>query len=234
MVFPHLVVVVYIAPAFSAFEAIAPHDALSLVPDSRIVYASRTGGIVASDTGMVKLATVPLSEVPAADVLYIPGGAVLVDASDDLFVDEFRRLERGTEYTAWACVGGWLPGVLGLLRAVRVADDGWTPMPDYGQIRVPSRVVVDGKYISAGNAASSVDLALLLVARYADQRDARAIQVGMEYDLDIFSPPFEPRKLQRVSSEERERFLRLVRQGSRGRAFRELSDRSAGTTAGEP
>lgn len=220
---PELVVVVYLPPAFSAFEAIAPYEVLSLVPNSEVVFASRLGGLVSSDTGMVRLDTVPLADVAGADVLYVPGGAVLLDTQDTDVLEEFRRLDHGSEYTAWACVGGWLPGAAGLLAGVRVADDNGVPMPDFGQLKVPGRVVVDGKYVSAGNTASTIDLALLLASKYVEADDARAIQVGMEYDLDVFGPPFAPRPTQVVTTAERDRFLALVMRGSRRKIVESLT-----------
>ncbi|NYF18046.1 putative intracellular protease/amidase [Microbacterium sp. AK009] len=220
---PELVVVVYLPPAFSAFEAVAPYEVLSLVPDSEIVFASRTGGLVSSDTGMVRLDSVPLSDVTGADVLYVPGGAILIDTGHPELLEEFRRLDRGSEYTSWACVGGWLPGAAGLLSGIRVADDNGVPMPAFGQVKVPGRVVVDGKYVSAGNTASTIDLALLLASKYVEAEDARAIQVGMEYDLDLFRPPFAPRPTQAVTPAERDRFLSLVMRGSRGKIVESLT-----------
>jgi hypothetical protein len=84
-------------------------------------------------------------------------------------------------------------------------------------------VVHEDRFVSALNATSTVDLALWIAARFVPAEDARAIQVGMEYDLDTFRPPFDPRPTPDVTSEERQRFLSLVLQGSRGQLVRELA-----------
>lgn len=119
------------------------------------------------------------------------------------------------------CVGGALFGAAGLLQGVHVADDNGVTI-DHGQIKVPGRVVVDGRFVSAGNTASIIDLALWVAAQYVDPADARAIQVGMEYDLNDWGPPFEPRPAQPVTAEERQRFVGLVMHGSRGQLATEL------------
>lgn len=215
--------VVYVPTGFSGFEAVAPYEVLSLIPGWEVVFASRSGGQVASDTGALVIQTVPLASVEHARVLYVPGGAIHLEIEDADLLAELRRINDTTEYTSWACVGGTLLGAAGLMRGVKVADDNGVPMPDFGQIKVPGRVVADGKYISAGNTASAIDLALLIAAQYVDEEDARAIQVGMEYDLDIFGPPFTPRATQRVTDDERSRFMSLVMRGSRGRIVEGLT-----------
>jgi transcriptional regulator GlxA family with amidase domain len=218
--------VVYLPERFSGTEAVLPYEVLSLLPGAEIVFASRRGGPVVADSGMLRVDSVPLASLAGTlvDVLYLPGGAVHVDARDPAVLAGLHRTSAGARFTAWACVGGVLLGAAGLLRGVRVAADNGVPVPDHGQVPVPGRVVVhEDRFVSALNATSTVDLALWIAARFVPAEDARAIQVGMEYDLDTFRPPFDPRPTPDVTSEERQRFLSLVLQGSRGQLVRELA-----------
>jgi putative intracellular protease/amidase len=218
--------VVYLPTGFSATEAVAPYEVWSLLPEAEVVFASRDGGVLASDSGQLHLASVPLHSLvgTAVDVLYVPGGAVHVDAADEELVAVLAGLARRARYVCWACVGGVLLGAAGLLRGVRVADDNGVPVPNFGQVKSPGRVVIhDDRFVSALNATSTIDLALWVAARFVSPEDARAIQVGMEYDLDTFAPPFDPRPTPSVSPEERARFLALVMAGSRGDIVRELA-----------
>lgn len=214
--------VVYLPDGFNALEAIGFAEAIGLVPGLRTVFVADRPGPVVSDSGDVTLtAAAGIDEVEAAEILMVPGGRVVSLFDDDRTTSWIRRIDAGTRFTTAMCVGRGLLGAAGLLDGVRVAAQP-VPLPTFGAVEVPMRLVADGKVVTGANASSSLDLGLHVASHYVDEPTARAIQVSLEYDVETWGPPFPPRDLPEPGPAELAALMGLVSTGTRADIVREI------------
>ncbi len=207
---------------FTALDAVGPYEVLARLPGAELAFVAARAGVVTSDTGFLKLtATAGIDDVPAADVLLVPGGpgdeAVRAHAPT---LEWLRRLHAGTVWTTSVCTGALILGAAGILRGVR-ATTHWAffdELASCGAEPVKARAVESGKIVTAAGVSAGIDMALRLAQRIAGDDFARAIQLGIEYDPD---PPFDagsPEKLPPEVVEAVRAFGRSARAARRGRA----------------
>jgi cyclohexyl-isocyanide hydratase len=141
--------------------------------------------------GMQLLADTTFDEAPPLDVLLVPGGhgqeALMQDETVLSFI---RNQAAGARYVYSVCTGALLCGAAGLLRGKR-ATTHWTAMdvlPLYGAIPCNERVVIDGRYVSAGGVTSGIDGSLIVVSLLRGETVAQELQLYMAYDPQ---PPFQ-------------------------------------------
>jgi putative intracellular protease/amidase len=178
--------------AFTALDAVGPYEVLSRVPGARVRFIAPKPGAVTTDNGMLSLvAEASLDEVPAPDVLVVPGGISSSRmARDEAFVAWVRRAHETSTWTTSVCAGALILGAAGILEGLR-ATTHWLDYDElaaFGAHPTPQRVVEQGKVITSAGVSSGIDMALTLAARMAGDDVARAIQLGIEYDPQ---PPFD-------------------------------------------
>ncbi|CAM5409669.1 DJ-1/PfpI family protein [Streptomyces abikoensis] len=188
-------VAILLYDGFTALDAVGPYEVLCRVPGVRVVTVGiRQTGPVRTDTGELSVtAERTMAEVPAADVLLIPGGgprgqsAAGADAAVQRWI---RRVDRGSVWTTSVCTGSLILGAAGLLRGVP-ATTHWAARPlleRTGAVWTERRFVEHGKIITAAGVSAGIDMGLHLVSRLAGDDVARATQLGVEYDP---APPFD-------------------------------------------
>jgi len=177
-------------PNVTQLDFTGPHQVFSRLPGAVVTTASVTGAPVAAD-GLEFASLVRLADVPACDVLCIPGGHGVIDAiADEAFLREVRRLAAGARFVTSVCTGSLALGAAGLLRGKRAACHwAWRELLiPFGAIVDTGRVVRDGNVITGGGITAGIDLALTLVAEIAGRDVAQAIQLTLEYAP---APPFD-------------------------------------------
>ncbi len=131
------------------------------------------------------------ADTPALDVLLVPGGYGQEALMDDEEVLSFIRAQAGHARIVFSvCTGALICGAAGLLRNVRTTTH-WASfhlLPYFGAIPVDSRVVVDGRHVSAAGVTAGIDGALIVASLLRGQQEAEMIQLGIEYAPD---PPFD-------------------------------------------
>ena len=188
---------------FTALDITGPHDVLNSVPDVEPVFVAEEAGPVRNESDTLSLlADASLSEVPAPDVLVVPGGfGTRALLEHEPLLDWIRGAHETSEYTTSVCTGSLLLAAAGILDGVP-ATTHWLAREELGELGakpVPLRVVEEGKVITAAGVSAGIDMALRLVqARYGDDV-ARAVQLGIEYDpdppLDSGSPDKAPKEI---------------------------------------
>jgi putative intracellular protease/amidase len=173
-------------------DAIGPYEVLRRVPGLSVHFVAPEPGVKTADDGVLALvADRALHELPAPDILLVPGGHGEVAMRDDERVITWLRTAHDTSrWTTSVCTGALVLAAAGLLHGRR-ATTHWTAMEELarlGAIPVAERVVEDGKIVTAAGVSSGIDMALTLAARIADDDTARAIQLAIEYDPQ---PPFD-------------------------------------------
>ncbi len=79
-------------PRFTALDAVGPYDVLSRLPGWRVRFVAAEPGPVTTDTGMLTVvAEAALADVPAPDVVLVPGGIGTRAVLDGPYVDWVRR-----------------------------------------------------------------------------------------------------------------------------------------------
>jgi putative intracellular protease/amidase len=179
-------------PRLTLLDAIGPYEVLRRLPDSTLRLVAPAAGPIRTDDDLISLTVEEtIDDVPAADVLVVPGGIGTAGvATDARVLDWVRRIDAGSVWTTSVCTGSLILGWAGLLVGKR-ATSHWTALEflaSLGAEPTEERVVVDGKIVTAAGVSSGIDMALWLASQIADDDTAKAIQLSIEYDP---RPPFD-------------------------------------------
>jgi transcriptional regulator GlxA family with amidase domain len=176
---------------FTALDAIGPYEVLSRLPGSRVTFVAAETGPVRTDNRMLAIdADAELADLPAPDIVLVPGGPGEVAArAGGPALDWLRAAHETSTWTTSVCTGSLILAAAGLLDGRR-ATGHWLAMDklrELGATAVAERFVFDGKIVTAAGVSAGIDMALALAARIAGDDVAQTIQLGIEYDPH---PPF--------------------------------------------
>jgi putative intracellular protease/amidase len=177
---------------FTALDAIGPYEVLSRLPGARVTFVAAEAGPVRTDNGMLTVsAERSLAEVPAPEIVLVPGGPGEVAArAGGPALDWLRAAHETSTWTTSVCTGSLILAAAGLLEGKR-ATGHWLAMEklrELGAEASAERFVFDGKIVTAAGVSAGIDMALALAARIAGDEVGQAIQLGIEYDPQ---PPFD-------------------------------------------
>lgn len=177
----------------TALDAIGPYQVFASVPGAEVVLCAASTGEIVDDNGLVHLEVAhTFDDVPAPDVLLVPGGLIAskLARDGDPIIDWIRAAHPRTTYTTSVCFGSLLLGAAGLLDGVRATTHwyGYDQLRTFGAEPTEQRVVEAGKIVTAAGVSAGIDLALTLVGRLTSPEVAQAVQLGIEYDPQ---PPFD-------------------------------------------
>ncbi|HEY1798935.1 MAG TPA: DJ-1/PfpI family protein [Stellaceae bacterium] len=186
------VIVFAVFPEVTQLDFTGPHQVFSALPGAEVIVASSAGGTIAASGGLSFAGTRRLADIPACDIICVPGGRGATDIamSDAAFLTELRRLAATARYVTSVCTGALVLGAAGLLRGKRAATHwAWRDLlVPFGATPAAERVVRDGNVITGGGVTAGIDFALAVVAELRDAETAQAIQLGIEYAP---APPFD-------------------------------------------
>jgi transcriptional regulator GlxA family with amidase domain len=176
----------------TALDAVGPYEVLQRVPGAEVVFTAARPGPQATDGTLSLVAATPLEDVPAADVLVVPGGfGTRPLVRDEPLLAWIRQVHATTTWTASVCTGSLLLAAAGLLDGCEAATH-WRAVGELEALgaRPVGRRVVDSadRILTAAGVSSGIDMALVLAARLAGDDVARSIQLAIEYDPE---PPFD-------------------------------------------
>ena len=176
---------------FTALDAVGPYEVLSRLPGASVRFLASEPGPVRTENGMLAItADGSLDELPAPDVVVVPGGIGnrrLLD--DEGMTGWIRAAHQTSTWTTSVCTGSLLLGAAGVLEGLE-ATTHWLELETlerFGARPSRRRVVEQGKVVTAAGVSAGIDMALLLAARIAGDDAAKAIQLSIEYDPE---PPF--------------------------------------------
>lgn len=176
----------------TALDAVGPYEVLQRVPGAEVVFAAARPGPQATDGALSLVASASLDDVPAADVLVVPGGfGTRPLLREEPVLDWVRRVHATTTWTTSVCTGSLVLAAAGLLDGCEAATH-WRAAGELAALgaRPVGRRVVDSadRIVTAAGVSSGIDMALVLAARLAGDDVAMGIQLAIEYDPD---PPFD-------------------------------------------
>ena len=186
-----LVIVFAVFPGVMQLDFTGPYEVFAALPGSKVVLASVAGGTLESSTGLTFTGLRRLADIPACDVICVPGGRGVTENAihNEAFLGELRRLAATAQFVTSVCTGSLALAAAGLLRGKRAACH-WArrdALPLFGAVPVADRVVHDGNIVTGGGVTAGIDFALSLVAEIAGADVAQAIQLQIEYAP---APPF--------------------------------------------
>jgi transcriptional regulator GlxA family with amidase domain len=146
---------------------------------------------IGSDTPMALIPDKAFEEVPDPFAIIVPGGGVsaLKAMGDDRILDYLRFASYGAELVASVSTGAFLLAAAGLLEGRRATTHPFYKvlLEKLGTNYVHGDWVEDGRFLTAAGASGGIDMALYLVARLKNEREAKNVQTVIEYDP---APPF--------------------------------------------
>jgi len=185
-------VAILLFPNVNALDAVGPYEVLRHLPDARLRFVAPVPGPQSTEDGALALvADASFDDVTAADVLVVPGGRGEVAIREsERALEWVRAIDAASTWTTSVCTGSLILARAGLL-AGRRATSHWTALETLralGAEPTEERVVVEGKIVTAAGVSSGIDMALWLAGQLASEEQAKAIQLGIEYDPQ---PPFD-------------------------------------------
>ncbi|MFF5897346.1 DJ-1/PfpI family protein [Streptomyces argenteolus] len=177
---------------FTALDAVGPYEMLSRAPGAETVFVAERTGAVRNDSGSLCLvAERTLADVPAPDVVIVPGGpGQSAQMENESLLGWLRAADATSTWTTSVCTGSLLLAAAGLLTGRR-ATTHWLAhdvLRTYGAEPTEERVVLDGKYVTAAGVSAGIDMGLTLLGEIAGDEHARSVQLLTEYDPQ---PPYD-------------------------------------------
>lgn len=177
---------------FTSLDAVGPYETLSRMPGAETVFVAEHPGPVRNDSGSLALiADRAFTDVPAPDILVVPGGPGQSDnMANETLVAWLRSADATSTWTTSVCTGSLLLAAAGLLTGRR-ATSHWLALAElerFGVEPTGERVVFDGKYVTAAGVSSGIDMGLALIGRIAGEEQAQTVQLLTEYDPQ---PPYD-------------------------------------------
>lgn len=198
----------------TALDLVGPYEILSRWPNSQSYCVGLKKGLVQTDSQLILHADYSLSDIQKADILVVPGAgnATLLTKYPEM-LEWIKHIHTKTIWTTSVCTGSLILGAANILKGLK-ATTHWAAMdllPQWGALPVNSRVVEDGKVITAAGVSAGIDMALRLSEKIQGPLFAQAMQLGLEYDpeppFNVGSPQKAPKEMvERLKSQMTSRF----------------------------
>lgn len=178
-------------PGMTQLDMTGPAQFLARLPGASVHYVSGNLDPVPTDAGFAIVPTTTYADVPAPDILCVPGGIGVASVmNDEAAMAWLRQAGSTASWVTSVCTGALILGAAGLLKGYR-ATTHWAwhhHLALFGAEPVHARTVVDRNRVTGGGVTAGIDFALVLMAEVAGQEYAKAVQLGLEYDP---APPFD-------------------------------------------
>ena len=179
-------------PNVTQLDLTGPAQVLSrLGGGTRLDLVWKTLDPVPTDAGFSIVPTATFADLPAVDMLCVPGGfGVNAVIADDEALGWVRQVGERAQWVTSVCTGSLVLGAAGLLTGYRAACH-WGQREQlrlFGAEPVAERTVVDRNRVTGGGVTAGIDFALTLTALLRGEDHARLVQLSLEYDPQ---PPFD-------------------------------------------
>ncbi|MFO6445703.1 DJ-1/PfpI family protein [Erythrobacter sp. NE805] len=194
-----------------------PAQFLARLPGASVHYVSHSLDPLPTDAGFSIVPTITYADIPAPDIICVPGGVGVASVmNDDAAMAWLRQAGSTATWVTSVCTGALILGAAGLLRGYR-ATTHWAwhhHLARFGAEPVHARTVIDRNRVTGGGVTAGIDFALTLIAQIAGEEVARALQLGFEYDP---APPFDAGSPAKAGPELVARYAEAAAARARGR-----------------
>jgi len=185
-------VAILVFEGITILDAVGPYEVLVRLPEADVRLVGTEPGPKRTAQGtLAVVADYLLEDVPAPDIVLVPGGpGEELLRTDARVLDWLRAAHATSRWTTSVCTGSCTLAAAGLLDGIE-ATTHWASMDDLaalGAIPVTERWVQRGRIITAAGVSAGIDMALHLLAQEAGEDQAKAAQLILEYDPQ---PPFD-------------------------------------------
>jgi transcriptional regulator GlxA family with amidase domain len=186
LLFPDVEVLDFAGPfeVFSVASRIARNTAH---PPFRVSTVAAERMPVAARHGLPVIANFGFAELPAVDLLVVPGGVVDQPLGDPTTLAWLGATSKQAALTASVCTGAFLLAKIGLLQG-RTVTTHWEDIPElratYPDLNVVEDVafVDEGAVVTSAGISAGIDMSLHLVGRVLGLAAARATARQMQYN----------------------------------------------------
>ena len=182
---------------FETLDMFGPVEMLGASGEFEVQYYSPEGGIVKSYQG-VPVATEPMAEVGAIEVLLVPGGmGVYAMLEDEAFIASIAEMSSRAQYVLSVCNGAFIYAKAGVLDGLRATT--YKARMDRAEDMFPNvkwernaRWTVDGKFYVSSGVSAGTDMALGFIADVCGVECAEKTARYAEYtwNADPANDPF--------------------------------------------
>ena len=183
-------------PGFELLDLYGPLEMFGTLPqDFRIITVAEQAGAVASAQGPATLAEFDFANVPAADLLLLPGGIGTLPAlTNSLLLDYLRRAAAHAEVTMSVCSGSAILARAGLLDGLpATSNKQFFQLAEAQSSAVQwvksARWVDAGRFVTSSGVSAGTDMALAVIARLQGLEAAERVAAVAEYqwhrDADV-------------------------------------------------
>ncbi len=196
---------------FTALDAIGPYQVFTNMPSIEVVLCAAERGRLNDDNDLLHLDIEhDFTDVPTPDVLLVPGGFITRKLAREHgpIVDWIEAAHPHTTWTTSVCTGALLLGAAGLLDGLDATTHwcAYDELATYGARPTETRVVQQGKIITAAGVSAGIDMGLTLAGLLWGDEVAQALQLGIEYDPQ---PPYDSGSPSKAAPE----LVELIRSG---------------------
>jgi cyclohexyl-isocyanide hydratase len=204
-------------PGMTQLDMTGPAQFLARLPGASVHYVSGNLDPVPTDAGFSIVPTATYADIPAPDIICVPGGIGVASVmNDDAAMAWLRQAGSTATWVTSVCTGALILGAAGLLEGYR-ATTHWAwhhHLAMFGAEPVHARTVIDRNRVTGGGVTAGIDFALTLIAQIAGEEVAKTLQLGFEYDP---APPFDAGSPEKAGPEFVARYTEAAAARSRGR-----------------
>jgi len=138
---------------------------------------------VTDELGMRVSVNVVKPDLSVYDLVFIPGGAGTRKLKDDVEFINWIRTAESVEYKLSVCTGALIWGAAGFLKDKKATTNpnAYELLEPYCLELIKSRIVKDGKVITAGGVATSIDLGLYIIELFAGIEAVSVVKKQLDY-----------------------------------------------------
>ncbi|WP_152400597.1 DJ-1/PfpI family protein [Paenibacillus cellulositrophicus] len=138
---------------------------------------------VTDELGMRVSVNVIWPDLSAYDLVFIPGGMGTRKLREDADFIDWIRTAESAEFKVSVCTGSLLWGAAGFLKGRKATThpNVYDLLQPYCEEVVQARIVKDGHFITAGGVATSIDLGVYVIERFAGAEAAQLVKKQIDY-----------------------------------------------------
>ena len=180
-------------PQVEELDFIGPFEVLSYInklrPDStKVILVAETTNPVTAFNGLRILPDTTFSDCPPLDILIAPGGKGRITAMQSEAIKAFLHSQlRGLTFLTSVCTGAFLLAAAGLLngKTATTYHTAFEELAAYGVTVTSSKVVRDGKVVTAGGVSSGLELGFYLLRELFGTEFSQEVSRRIEYAVDV-------------------------------------------------
>lgn len=184
---------IVIFPNVEELDFVAPFEVLSYInkiqsSSTKVFLIAPTLEPVHAFNGLRVLPDVTLENCPKVDILLFPGGKGRTQWMKEPSMQEFiKKYQEEATYLASVCTGAFFLAEAGVLlgKEATTYHSAFDELSRYGVNVVSSKVVQDGKIITAGGVSSGMELGFYLLRELFGVALAQEVAEKIEYSIDV-------------------------------------------------